>query len=178
MPHLILRGQRVMLRPLRRSDAAALDATLRDSQVTRMLPPRVRRETGSQFVARVLRESRRGDGYAFAIRWIATRETIGQIRLHSLSHDERSAEVGYWIRRRDWGRGAGSEALQLVCRFGFRSLRLHRLVANVVEGNGRSIHALECAGFRCEGRRRRSARVSRGWADMLEFGLLRAEWNG
>ncbi|HXY47224.1 MAG TPA: GNAT family protein [Thermoplasmata archaeon] len=166
------------LRPLRHSDGAALDAIFRDSQVKRMLPPRVRRETGVQFTARVLGENRRRDGYAFAVRWLGTPEAIGLIRLRNWSHEERSAEVGYWIRRRDWGRGAGSEALHLVCRFGFRSMRLHRIVANVVAGNTRSIRTLEGAGFRQEGKRRLSARVSRGWADELEFGLLRADWTG
>lgn len=143
-----------------------------------MLPPRVRRETGSQFVGRVLREARQGDSYAFAIRWLGTKETIGQIRLLNWSHDEQSAEIGYFIRRKHWGRGAGSEALQLACRFGFRTLGLHRVVASVVAGNTRSIQTLENAGFHPEGRRRRSARVSRGWEDELEFGLLRGEWKG
>jgi ribosomal-protein-alanine N-acetyltransferase len=170
-----LRGARIRIRPLRLSDAAALGRILRDRRVTRMLPSRVRREDGRRFVTRVLREQRAGDGAAFAILPIDADRVVGQIRLFNRSRWERQAEVGFWLRRRCWGRGFGSEALRLVCEFGFRSLDLHRIVAFVVVGNERSARALEAVGFRREGRSRRAARTASGWADVWCYGLLRGE---
>lgn len=140
-----------------------------------MLPPRVRTEGGEHFVDRVLREQRAGTGYAFAICPHGSEEVVGQIRLMNWSRMERRAEVGYWIRRKDWGHGYGGDALRLVCRFGFRSLGLHRIEAKVVKGNARSQRTLLGAGFRVEGTQRESAWVSRRWADIVEFGLLRGE---
>jgi len=170
-----LRGRRVELRPLLRSDATELGVALRDRRVTRGLPYRVRHETGEEWVTRVLRGQRRGEGVAFAICPLDHREAAGQIRLFQWSPEERQAEIGYWIRRRYWGRGFGTEALQLICRYGFSTMGLHRIVANVVAGNDRSLAALERVGFRREGVARRSAALARGWGDEVRLGLLRGE---
>jgi RimJ/RimL family protein N-acetyltransferase len=166
----------VDLQPLRLRDAIALDPLLDDGHVTRMLPPRVRRESGEQFVRRALGEQQRGDGFAFVIRPSRSLEVIGQIRLMNWTKEDREAEVGYWIRRAQWGKGYGTDALRMICSFGFESVRLHRIVASVVDGNSRSVRALEHVGFRLEGRRRRAARIARRWIDVLEFGLARENW--
>jgi RimJ/RimL family protein N-acetyltransferase len=170
-----LRGRRTVLRPLRISDSRALDGILRDRSVTKFLPPRVRRETGRQFVARALREQRRDGGPSFSVRRIGSDDVIGQIRFVNWSRSERTAEVGYWIRRREWGKGVGTEALVLICRFGFHSMLLQRITANVVAGNTRSQGILEKVGFRREGVSRQAARLAGRWADEHVFGLLRGE---
>jgi len=169
-------ASRIRIRPLRRSDAAALAPLLRDGQVTRFLPPRVRRESSKAFVARVLREQRAGEGFSFAVHRAGSREAIGQIRLFRWSRFESEAEVGFWLRRSAWGHGYATEALELLAARAFRRERLHRLAATVVEGNLRSARVLEKVGFRREGRRRGAARIDRQWVDLIEFGLLREEW--
>lgn len=170
-----LRGRRVELRRLRRSDASALDMVLRDRRATRWLPPRVRGETGARFVARVLAETRRGDGAPFVIRPLGATEVVGQIRLFHCSPLERNADVGYWIRRSSWGNGFATEALSLACRYGFRSMALARIQAKVVVGNDASRRVLEKVGFQLEGTERRSAVLARGRGDVWSFGLLRGE---
>ncbi|MFZ0831192.1 MAG: GNAT family N-acetyltransferase [Thermoplasmata archaeon] len=170
-----LRGRGVELRPLRPADAPALHLVLRDRRATRFLPPRVRRETGRQFVTRVLREERRGAGVAFAIVPLGSKEAIGQLRLFNWSPLNGEAEIGYWIRRKHWGRGFGTEAVRMACRFGFRAMSLHRIEAIVVVGNGGSRRILEKAGFRAEGRSRQASRIGPRWVDEWRFGLLRGE---
>ncbi len=158
-----------------RSDADALDRILRDRRVTRFLPPVVRRESGGQFVRRVLDDQQRGNGVAFVIVPRAEPKAVGQIRLFHWSRETRDAELGYWIRRSEWGQGWATEAVRLACGYGFRSMRLHRIEALVLDGNAASARVLEKAGFHREGRSRQSERVSRGWVDELRFGLLRGE---
>jgi RimJ/RimL family protein N-acetyltransferase len=167
-----------VLRPLRLSDAPSLHLVLRDRRATRFLPSRVRRETGPDFVRRVLREQRKGVGVAFAIVPVGSREAVGQLRFVNWFPMNREAEVGYWIRRKYWGRGFGTDAVRLACRYGFRSMSLHRIEAIVVEGNFGSRRVLEKAGFRMEGRSRQAARVGHRWMDEWRFGLLRSEWRG
>lgn len=175
MARSILRGRQVILRPLRREDSGPLGRFLRDPRATRYLPYRVRRENGPQFVARVLREQVRGGGVAFAVLEFRSREVVGQIRLFNWQPREGIAEIGYWVGRRHWGKGYGSEAVRLACRFGFGTMRLHRINAVVVAGNDRSERALTKAGFRLEGTSRSSTRVAGGWRDERLFGLLRGE---
>jgi len=129
-------------------------------------------------VDRVLSEQREDGGLCFAIVPNGTREAVGQIRLFDWSPLQRHAEVGYWIRRRYWNRGFGTEALRLICQEGFRRFRLHRIVASVVAPNRASARVLEKAGFRQEGTSRSAARLARGWADERAFGLLRSEFKG
>ncbi|MEW6284212.1 MAG: GNAT family protein, partial [Candidatus Eremiobacterota bacterium] len=47
-------------------------------------------------------------------------------------------------------------AVQTLCRFAFEELRLHRLVARVLEHNDRARHLFEKVGFRQEGLERES----------------------
>jgi RimJ/RimL family protein N-acetyltransferase len=168
-------GPTVVLRPLQPRHGSAIAPLLRDGRVTRFLPGRVRRETGPTFVARVLREARAGEGVAWVIERADDREIVGQIRLLHWHRFEREAEVGYWLRRRFWGHGYGTEALRLACRYGFGPMRLERIAAAVVAGNERSVRVLLHVGFREEGRRRQEVRLGSGRADVIEFGLLRSE---
>lgn len=173
--HHRLPGRSVTLRPLRPSDGVPLGRFLRDPAVTSMLPPRVRRESGREFVERVLRERRREGGVTFAILAGGSDQVVGQVRLFNWSSLERSAEVGCWVGRRFWGRGFGTEALRLVCRYAVEVLHLHRIDAVVVAGNERSERALARVGFRREGTSRRAARTAGGWKDARRYGLLRGE---
>jgi RimJ/RimL family protein N-acetyltransferase len=176
VPSLRFRGEKVVVRPLRRADAELLARLLRDRRVVRFVPLRVRRETGAGFVDRVLGEQHRGEGFAFAIEESTSKEVVGQIRLFNWSRYNRDAEVGYWLLRSRWGRGLATEAVRLVCAFGFPSLRLHRIQAFAAVGNTRSDRLLRRLGFRCEGRSRQSFRSARGWGDERSYGLLRAEF--
>lgn len=171
----VLRGQRVKLRPLRSAHADALDRVLRDRLAMRFLSPWTRRERGEQWVARILNDQRKGKRAAFVIVLIDSDETIGQVNLFNWSHEERTAEVGFWLRRKYWGQGFGTEALHLICRYGFRVLSLHRVAAEVVDGNEGSMRALRKVGFRYEGRSREAARLAGQWVDTRNYGLLRAE---
>jgi RimJ/RimL family protein N-acetyltransferase len=137
--------------------------------------PWTRRENGKQWVARILQEQGAGKRVAFAMVLISSGETIGQINLFNWSHWEHNAEIGFWLRRKYWGQGHGTEALRLICQYGFRSLSLHRIGALVIDGNLGSMRALRKVGFRREGRSRESALLSGHWVDTWSFGLLRDE---
>jgi ribosomal-protein-alanine N-acetyltransferase len=67
-----------------------------------------------------------------------------------------SAEVGYWLGEECWGRGIGSEALQLFTDYAFGELGLLRLFALPLADNAASIRVLEKAGYALEGTLRSS----------------------
>lgn len=152
-----------------------LDRILRDRRATRFLAPWTRRENGQQWVTRILREQGAGKRVAFAVDLHIPPETIGQINLFNWSHSEHTADVGFWLRRKYWGRGFGTEALRLICQYGFGPLSLHRIGALVIDGNIGSMRSLRKVGFRREGRSRESALISGRWVDTWGFGLLRDE---
>ena len=68
-----------------------------------------------------------------------------------------SAEIGYWLGERFWGRGITTEALKAVTEFAVQTHQLTRVYAVPYEWNPASFRVLEKAGYRLEGRMRRSA---------------------
>jgi RimJ/RimL family protein N-acetyltransferase len=72
--------------------------------------------------------------------------------------------------------GYGSEALNLLVRFAFDDLNLHRLSAWPVADNLAFIHVAEKAGFKVEARRREAAFHDGSYWDVVLLGLLRTEW--
>ncbi|HEY6985730.1 MAG TPA: GNAT family N-acetyltransferase, partial [Rhodanobacteraceae bacterium] len=60
----------------------------------------------------------------------------------------RSAYLGYYAFAGHEGRGLMREGLEAVVRFAFRSMRLHRLEANIQPGNRASIALARSCGFR------------------------------
>jgi len=68
-----------------------------------------------------------------------------------------SAEVGYWLGRAYWGRGVATEALIALRDYAIEAFSLTRIWAVPYEWNVASTRVLEKAGFKLEGRLRRSA---------------------
>jgi len=76
----------------------------------------------------------------------------------------------------DRGQGYGQEALDLILRYGFDELGLHRVGAALGSYNLGAARFFERNGFVLEVRRRLAlARDGQRW-DGLQYGLLRTEW--
>jgi len=78
---------------------------------------------------------------------------VGNIRL-SVNWIHRFGELGLVIPKTNWGKGYGTEAIQLASAFAFNTLGLHKLVAGILEGNIGSFLAFGKAGFAEEARLR------------------------
>lgn len=84
--------------------------------------------------------------------------------------------LGCYIGASYAGRGYMTEALQLMLRTAFRTLRLHRVEASIQPGNRASIALVERAGFRREGYSRRYLKIAGRWRDHERWALLAEEW--
>jgi ribosomal-protein-alanine N-acetyltransferase len=70
------------------------------------------------------------------------------------------------------------EALELVARYAFTRLRLHRLEANVQPTNTASLALVRTFGFEREGYSRCYLRIAGRWRDHERWALLAADWRG
>lgn len=113
----------------------------------------------------------------FAIRTLEGDSFIGNIGLSDISWKNHDAWVGIGIGEREyWGRGYGTDAMQILLRYAFCELNLQRVTLNVFEYNPRAIRSYEKAGFTHEGRMRNFLnRDGRRW-DLIYMGILREEW--
>lgn len=101
---------------------------------------------------------------------------VGVTGLTELSRRDRRAVVGTWIGRRHWGSGINGQAKALIAQLAFTVCGMERISAYANPLNGRSVRALEKAGFVHEGVLRRWHRHGDEQLDVAIVGMLRAEW--
>lgn len=101
-------------------------------------------------------------------------EAAGSIGVELGDDVERvSAEIGYWLGRRHWGRGIVSAGLRAVTENAFPAFDLTRIFALPFADNPQSIRVLEKAGYVLEGRLRQSAIKDGRIRDQLLYGAYR-----
>nr|WP_262908670.1 GNAT family protein [Hymenobacter translucens] len=85
----------------------------------------------------------------------------------------RSAEIGYWLGRQQWGRGIATAAVQALCSYAFAHFDLVRIYAGVFASNPASKAVLTKAGFELEGRLRNSVTKGGRTMDSLLYARLK-----
>jgi len=71
--------------------------------------------------------------------------------LNDYSPTHKKAEIGLWLLPDCWGRGIMTEALPLICHYGFEQLGLHRIEGFVESGNQNCKRAMAKLDFEHEG---------------------------
>lgn len=113
----------------------------------------------------------------FAVHALDDERVIGEIGLDGISYTHGESFVGIGIGERElWGKGYGTDAMNVMLRYAFTELNLHRVSLTVFEYNPRAIRSYEKCGFRVEGHARETfQREGRRW-DLIFMGILRDEW--
>lgn len=169
-----MRSKHVRLRPLQKSDAELLYEWIIDRELVIHNSPffPVSETDHEAWVERMMSE--RSDLVIFVIEDLATKQAIGTCQLLNINWIHRSAELQIRIGSPAFqGRGFGSEAVNLLCGFGFADLNLHRIYLHVFASNQRAIRAYEKCGFSREGVLRESAFVDGSLLDIVLMAKLR-----
>jgi diamine N-acetyltransferase len=102
---------------------------------------------------------------------------IGVTGFFNLNNRNRSAELGIMIGAKEyWSQGYGTEAMRLLLRHGFNTLKLNRIYLRVLENNLGAIRAYEKAGFTHEGRLRQAEYKDGRYFDLLLMSILKEEY--
>jgi len=175
---LTLRTGRLLLRPLRTDDAAAVFAIRSDPQVMRFASsaPLATLESAAEFIAKDQVLIAAGEVLRLALERVEDQSVIGSCILFHFNHQCRRAEVGYELRRDAWGRGYMHEALLALLRHAFRALKLNRIEADIDPRNVASARSLERLGFSREGLLRERWIVEGKVSDSALYGLLHSDW--
>jgi len=62
-----------------------------------------------------------------------------------------TAEIGYWLGEKYWGKGIATKAIELITNYGFEQLKLERIYTGVFDFNIASMKVLEKNGYKKEG---------------------------
>lgn len=172
-------GRTTMLREPTAADAEALFTWVSDPAVTRFLAfesPRHIDET-RQFIARCEEFRRQDREYVFAIAVRASDQAVGVTALRHIDHGTRTAQVGTWVRRADWGRGVNRESKALLLDYAFGPLGLNRVEARIAMDNQHSCRAFERIGGRQEGVLRQSFPKDGRFSDQVLYAILACDWH-
>ena len=147
---LPLQTERLLLRPYTREDVPQLHTVLSDPETMRYWPAPFTEDQTAQWVERSLGLYASGLG-RFAIVRQADGALIGDAGLLHLEMDGvLEYDVGYIVAANEWRRGYGFEAAAAVVAYGFRTLGLDRLCANMPAAHSASRRLAEKLGMRLE----------------------------
>ena len=169
----ILESERLILRPPRPADIAAMVVWLGDYNVSRNLarvPFPYDEQDAEAFVAGIGREVQ---AQVFSVLRKSDGLFLGGIGLHP---DAAGFEFGYWLGKPFWGQGYATEAAHRLVRFGFQELGLETVRGCWFADNPASGHVLAKLGARHNGSRMRESRARGSKVLCHEMLLTRADF--
>lgn len=171
---MVIRGEKVLLRPIQPSDFSKFAEWSNDEEVCRYLegdyPKRL-----DEYPAwhQHVRSDRHSQHFAISTHGDVL---IGHIELDHIAWRSGDAELRIRIgEKRYWDQGYGTDAVRALVCHAFSALRLRRVYLRVLTLNKRAIRCYEKVGFRKEGRVRRP-RPDGTEATILLMRITRAEF--
>ncbi len=176
---IFIDGTRIALRPLAEEDLAGdYISWLNDSEVGahnghHVFPYTI--EAARAYLAEVADLKR---NLVLAIVAKDTGKHIGNISLQQIDYVSRNAEYAIMIGDKSyWGQGIAKEASVLILAHGFGALNLHRIYCGTSSKNEAMKKLAVTLGFTEEGVRREAFFKAGEYVDIVEYGLLAAEFS-
>ena len=149
----VLEAERILLRPMRVSDARDIFDWAKDPTVARYVLWDAHKDVResrdySRYIRRLYRE---GLPSSWGIQDKQSEKIIGTIGIMAWYPDHKNCEIGYSLGRNWWGLGIMTEAVTRLTRSLFTELDLNRIEAQHDTRNPASGRVLEKCGFHREG---------------------------
>ena len=172
----MLKGERVVLRPMKPDDIARQHAFNQDLELYGLDSDYQRASPLERAQAFYESRTRFDDDIApFAIE--ADGKYIGFCSLMHLRDRHGNMELGILIGDRDyWGRGYGRDAVALLLNYGFHYLGARRIELTTNAKNVRAFRCFSACGFQEEGRPRKVVWIEGEYTDLVNMSILREEW--
>lgn len=175
----LIQTERLILRPLRYSDAAAIFAYAQDPEVARhtLWEPHTSVGDSQAFLDFVNDQYREFRMFVWGITRPPDDRVVGTIGLANYAPQHARAELGFALARTLWNQGITTEAVVPVLRFGFTNLHLNRVEAFCKAANVASARVIEKSGLTFEGVLRQRDSIKGAFEDLKLYALLRQEWD-
>jgi RimJ/RimL family protein N-acetyltransferase len=150
---LPLETERLVIRPLREQDAAAIHEVWSDPETMQFLPsePAASLDETRQRVRRHIERQREFGLSLWAVEERETGDVLGLCGLFPVGGTGPDIEVAYHISRRHWNRGLATEAARACVEAGLAA-GLQEILAFALPENAASLRVMEKIGMRPYGR--------------------------
>jgi RimJ/RimL family protein N-acetyltransferase len=177
---MVLQTERLRLRFMDERDTDSLFEICARPEVMRYTPyaPMKERAEAAAMIERIMKGYRERTSVQLALERKADGVMLGDCVLFSFHQTSRRAEIGYKLGTPHWGQGYMHEALQTLVDYGFGTLNLNRIEADIDPRNTASERSLVRLGFTHEGLLRQRWIVAGEVSDTGMYGLLQCDWQG
>lgn len=149
-PFPTIETERLLLRAVSIDDAPDLHVMRKDERILTYLnrdPDKSMEETNN-LIKLIMQNLQNNEAVLWGITLKENPATIiGTIGYWHVQPENHRAEIGYMLHPDHWKKGLMKEALQAVIPFGFNSMKLHSIEANINPDNKPSCALVESCGF-------------------------------
>ena len=101
---------------------------------------------------------------------------VGLVSLKDTDFDNMKTDIGYWLSESFQHKGIITRSCKKFIEYTFDELKMNRIQLKVATGNIKSQAVAERIGFTREGLERDGELHTRGFVDLVVFGLLKKDW--
>lgn len=180
MGTVLLETQRLILRKFKQDDAQEMfDNWASDEEVAKYLTwqPHADTEVTKQILRRWTENYKNNSCYNWAIKLKSTGELIGSISVVQTDEAVMSAELGYCMGKKWWGKEYMPEAGKAVIKYLFEEVGFNRIAARHDSENAKSGRVMQKLGMTREGILRSAGVNNRGIIDDVWYSILKKEYD-
>ena len=172
-----LRGHRLTLRELVRTDSLSLLSMLSTEEVAKFIsPPPTTPQGFEKFIEWTQRERRAGNQVTFGMVPEGCDHAVGLVQVRAISPNFSVAEWGFALGSPFWGSGLFLASARMTLDFAFQHTGANRLEARAVVQNGRGNGALRKLGAVQEGILRGSLLKDGKYLDQIMWSIVSQDW--
>jgi RimJ/RimL family protein N-acetyltransferase len=175
---IFLKGKRVILRPLEKTDAPILQVWFNDPEVmvfmNNSFPIALHEEEA--WLSQDRRKERFPQNVVLGI-YVEGQGLIGTMGLHAINWIDRTAVTGTCIGNKDcWGKGYGTDAKMTLLNYTFNVLNLRKVNSHILDFNGRSQSFNKKCGYKEVGRLKAERFRGGTYCDEVILSVFREDW--
>lgn len=173
----VLKGSRLTLRELVRTDALSLLSMLSTEEVGKFIsPPPTTPQGFEKFISWARRERQMGNQFTFGIVPDGCDHAVGLVQVRAVAPKFSVAEWGFAVGSPFWGTGVFLAGARMTIDFAFQHTAVNRLEARAVVQNGRGNGALRKLGAVQEGVLRGSLLKEGEYLDQVMWAIVSQDW--
>ncbi|MBC1461933.1 GNAT family N-acetyltransferase [Listeria welshimeri] len=174
----LFQSNRIQLRSLSEDDASSFSKWSEDGEYLRGLDTDFAKPRSTEFYKNQIQSFEdSSDIIQFGIYVPQDQLLIGFISLHSIEWNNQIAFMAIGIGEAEYRKnGYGSEAIQLLLKYAFYELNLHKVELDVISNNDTAIFCYRKNGFETEGVAKEAIRRDNQRFDKIYMGILARNW--
>lgn len=173
----MLRGKRIVLRTLNKTDASFMLDLLNDQSISKL-------EGKNELLVNEIQQHNwlesnllSKDRLSLIICDAKSKEDVGYISFKYTNKISNCGHVGIKISNKFQGKGYGTDALKTFMSYLFFSINLHRLQSHIIDFNKGSLKLfVEKCGWKKEGVARKSVYIDGTYNDNIMIGILKEDY--